>query len=511
MTGMLHGRAQLQTVTIGGQPRRQRARLPARRARRRRRLPARSARSCRSSRGMMAPGVYDIPKVESRARALVTNTTPTGAYRGAGRPEATAAIERAMDLFAAEIGMDPAEVRRRNFIAAGQVPVHHEGRGRLRHRRVREGARPGARGRRVRRAAGRAGRAPRARRRRAARASACRCTSRSPAAASSREDAAVEVHADGTVTVLTGTSPHGQGHATAWAMLASEHLGIPIEKITVMHGDTDLIPRGIGTMGSRSLQTGGVAVYQAAGELVELAKQRAADLLEASAEDLEVAEGRVARRRAPAPASTSRELAEKERLRVDSDVRQRGADVPVRRARRGRRGRRRVRQGGGRPDHHRRRRGPGAQPAARRGAAPRRHRAGHLAGAARGGRLRRGRQPAHRPRSPTTRSRPRPSCRASRWSAWPTRGVTLAVRGRAGEHGDRAVRVHLDRGVLGERTAAGDLDVHRDADARAAPASPRSRRRGLLGPQLGVPGRPQHLVERLRVLAGVVDGAALGR
>ena len=89
------------------------------------------------------------------------------------------------------------------------------------------------------------------------------------------------MHADGTVTVLTGTSPHGQGHATAWAMLASEHLGIPIEKITVKHGDTDLIPRGGGTMGSRSLQTGGVAVYQAAGELVELAKQRAADLLEA--------------------------------------------------------------------------------------------------------------------------------------------------------------------------------------------------------------------------------------
>ena len=102
------------------------------------------------------------------------------------------------------------------------------------------------------------------------------------------EDASVEVHPDGTVTVLTGTSPHGQGHATAWAMLASEHLGVPIEMITVRHGDTDLVPRGAGTMGSRSLQTGGVAVDQAAAELVELAKQRAADVLEAAVDDLEV-------------------------------------------------------------------------------------------------------------------------------------------------------------------------------------------------------------------------------
>jgi carbon-monoxide dehydrogenase large subunit len=131
------------------------------------------------------------------------------------------------------------------------------------------------------------------------------------------EDASVEVHEDGTVTVLTGTSPHGQGHATAWAMLASEHLGIPVEKITVRHGDTDLVPRGSGTMGSRSLQTGGVAVYKAAGELVELAKQRAADLLEASVDDLEVAEGRVVVRGTDTGVTLA-ELAAREQLRVDS-------------------------------------------------------------------------------------------------------------------------------------------------------------------------------------------------
>jgi carbon-monoxide dehydrogenase large subunit len=103
-----------------------------------------------------------------------------------------------------------------------------------------------------------------------------------------KEAAEVEVHADGTVTVLTGTSPHGQGHATAWAMIVSDQLGIPIEKITVLHGDTDLIPAGGGTLGSRSLQQGGVAVHQASIELVELAKQRAADLLEANPDDMVV-------------------------------------------------------------------------------------------------------------------------------------------------------------------------------------------------------------------------------
>jgi carbon-monoxide dehydrogenase large subunit len=131
------------------------------------------------------------------------------------------------------------------------------------------------------------------------------------------EDAAVEVHPDGTVTVLTGTSPHGQGHATAWAMLASEHLGIGVEKITVKHGDTDLIPRGAGTMGSRSLQTGGVAVYQAAGELADLAKQRAAELLEASVEDLEVADGRVGVRGTDRGVTLA-QLAEQEPLKVET-------------------------------------------------------------------------------------------------------------------------------------------------------------------------------------------------
>ncbi len=107
-------------------------------------------------------------------------------------------------------------------------------------------------------------------------------------AAPPQENATVEVHPDGTATILTGTSPHGQGHATVWAMLASEELGIPVDKITVKWGDTDLIPEGGGTGGSRSLQQGGAAVRQAGLELIDVARLRAAAQLEASAADLVV-------------------------------------------------------------------------------------------------------------------------------------------------------------------------------------------------------------------------------
>jgi carbon-monoxide dehydrogenase large subunit len=266
---------------------------------------------------MMAPGVYDIEKVESRARVLVTNTTSTAAYRGAGRPEATAAIERAMDLFAAEIGMDAAEVRRRNLLAPEAFPL------------VTKGGAPYDSGEyekaldAVMEAAGYADlRAEQAARRERGDAAqlgiGVSVFVEITGGGAFSEDAAVEVHPDGSVTVLTGTSPHGQGHATAWAMLASEHLEIPIEKITVKHGDTDLVPRGSGTMGSRSLQTGGIAVYKAAGELVELAKQRAADVLEASVDDLVIARGTVVVKGTDSGVTLG-ELAAREPLRVDSN------------------------------------------------------------------------------------------------------------------------------------------------------------------------------------------------
>ncbi len=316
MTGMVQGRAQLQTITIGGN---RDGKVLAYRldvlqdAGAYPRLGAILPLFTR----MMAPGVYDIEKVESRARVLVTNTTSTAAYRGAGRPEATAAIERAMDLFAAEIGMDAAEVRRRNLLSPDAFPL------------VTKGGAPYDSGEyekaldAVLEAAGYAElRAEQAARRErgdvAALGIGVSVFVEITGGAAFSEDAAVEVHPDGTVTVLTGTSPHGQGHATAWAMLASEHLDIPIEKITVRHGDTDLVPRGSGTMGSRSLQTGGIAVYKAAGELAELAKQRAADVLEASVEDLVIAHGTVVVKGTDSAVSLG-DLAAREPLRVDSN------------------------------------------------------------------------------------------------------------------------------------------------------------------------------------------------
>ncbi|MGI5126144.1 xanthine dehydrogenase family protein molybdopterin-binding subunit [Pseudonocardia sp. CA-107938] len=315
MTGMLQGRAQLQTITIGGN--RDGDVLAYR-------LDILADVGAYPRIGaflpfftrQMAPGVYDIPRVESRARMVVTTTTSIGAYRGAGRPEATAAIERAMDLFAAEIGMDPAQVRRRNVVAPDKFPFTNKGGATY------DSGEYAAAIDRVLEAADYTGlRAEQAARRERGDAVALGIGVSAyveiTGGGDYSEHASVEVHPDGTVTVLTGTSPHGQGHATAWAMLASEHLGIPVEKITVLHGDTDLIPKGSGTMGSRSLQTGGIAVHKAAGELAELARTRAADVLEANVDDLEVVDGAV-RVRGTTTAITLAALAEREPLQVQT-------------------------------------------------------------------------------------------------------------------------------------------------------------------------------------------------
>jgi aerobic carbon-monoxide dehydrogenase large subunit len=235
---------------------------------------------------LMAGGVYDLPRVETAFRSVVTNTTPIAAYRGAGRPEATAAIERAMDLFAAEIGMDAAEVRRRNFITPEKFPFttktgatydtgeyakaldtvleaagYEELRAEQRRRRERDD--PIQLGIGV--------------------SAYVEITGGGP---EEGETARVSVHGDGTVTVWTGSSPHGQGHATAWAMLVQDELGIPMDRITVRHGDTDVLTKGVGTFGSRSLQLGGTAVHNAAVEVKELARELAAEEMEADPADL---------------------------------------------------------------------------------------------------------------------------------------------------------------------------------------------------------------------------------
>jgi len=240
---------------------------------------------------LMAPGVYDIPVLETSFASVVTNTTPVGAYRGAGRPEATAAIERAIDLFAAEIGKDPAEVRRVNLLPPFTEP-HETPAGAT----YDSGDYAAALDRVLEAAAYRDLRAEQARRRADGDARQLgiglsvyvEITGGGAEAGGPQENATVEIHPDGSATILTGTSPHGQGHPTVWAMLASEELGIPVERITVRWGDTDLVPKGGGTGGSRSLQLGGAAVRQAATELLELARQRAAEQLEVDPADLTV-------------------------------------------------------------------------------------------------------------------------------------------------------------------------------------------------------------------------------
>jgi carbon-monoxide dehydrogenase large subunit len=234
----------------------------------------------------MSSGVYAIPNIEVRTTSVVTNTTPIVAYRGAGRPEATAAIERAMDMFAAEIGMDAAEVRRVNLIPKFLEP-HTTAIGQTYDVGDFEGALDKA----LAAADYKALRADQAARRASGSVKQLgigvsvyvEITGGVPPMG---DDAKIEVLDDGRAVVYTGTSPHGQGHATAFAMITSEQTGIPMDRIELVWGDTDLVPTGGGTMGSRSLQQGGAAVNKAAIELVEQASKIAARLLEADEADI---------------------------------------------------------------------------------------------------------------------------------------------------------------------------------------------------------------------------------
>ncbi len=233
----------------------------------------------------MSSGVYAIPKIECRTKSVVTNTTPIVAYRGAGRPEATAAIERAMDMFAAEIGLDAAEVRRKNLIGKFMQP-HTTAIGQEYDVGDYEGALD-----LVLAAANYADlrkeqAARRARGDRNQLGIGVSVYVEITSGGTNHEDARIEVLPDGRAIVYTGTSPHGQGHVTAWSMIASEHTGIAMDKIDVVWGDTDLIPEGLGTYGSRSLQLGGAAVHETAIKLVEQAKAFAASQLEAAESDI---------------------------------------------------------------------------------------------------------------------------------------------------------------------------------------------------------------------------------
>ena len=233
----------------------------------------------------MASGVYDIPNVAVSTNSVTTNTAPVGAYRGAGRPEAALAIERMMDLFAAEIGMDPGELRRRNFIPPEAFPFKTPTGADMDSGEYAKALDA------VMEAADYAGlRAEQERRRSDGSAKllglgwSAYVEISNPMGAP--EFGAMEVRSDGSALVLTGSSNHGQGHHTAFAQIAADVTGIDFDRIEVRHGDTDEVARGGGTGGSRSLQTGGVAVFEAAETVVEQAKQAAAEMLEADPADI---------------------------------------------------------------------------------------------------------------------------------------------------------------------------------------------------------------------------------
>jgi carbon-monoxide dehydrogenase large subunit len=285
LVGMTHGRAQRQVIRIGGT--------------RDGRILAYRLAVVQDGGGyprapylpyltrLMASGAYEIPRVEGRYQFVVTSTTPIAAYRGAGRPEATAAIERAVDMFAAEIGMDPAEVRRRNVVPPGGFPyktptgaTYDTGDYAVALDKVL--AQAGYTGLRAEQAA------------RRQRGDTVQLgiglsvyVEITAGDAGDGESGRIDIHEDGTATVFTGSSPHGQGHATSWAMLVQDELGIPMADITVLHGDTDVIPAGTGTFGSRSLQLGGAAVHKAAGLVKEQARGLAAGLTGASEDEME--------------------------------------------------------------------------------------------------------------------------------------------------------------------------------------------------------------------------------
>jgi len=235
--------------------------------------------------GLMASGVYAIPRIEFESRSVVTSTTPVSAFRGAGRPEAAQAIERAIDTFAAELGMDPAEVRRRNFIPTEAFPYTTAS-----HAVYDSGDYGGALELAL-RSVGYDELRDEQRRRREQAATAqlgigVSCYVEITNGIAESEFGEVEITRDGGAIVRTGSFSHGQGHETTFAMIAAERLGLPVEKVTVHKGDTDEIAKGTGTYGSKSTQIGGTAARLAADDVLEIAKQLVGEYLEASPADI---------------------------------------------------------------------------------------------------------------------------------------------------------------------------------------------------------------------------------
>ncbi|MCG8418550.1 MAG: xanthine dehydrogenase family protein molybdopterin-binding subunit [Proteobacteria bacterium] len=249
--------------------------------------------------GTLLAGCYTTPAVYVEVRAVFTNTAPVDAYRGAGRPEAAFLLERVVDVAAREMGIDPVEIRRKNFIPEDafpyQTPVALEYDSGNYHATLDlaleksdyagfETRRDAARQRGKLRGIGVS-----------TYVEACGIAPSSVAGALGAraglyESAQVRVHPTGSVTVYTGSHSHGQGHETTFAQLVHESLGVPVDQVEVVHGDTSKVAFGMGTYGSRSLAVGGVALHNALQKVIAKGKKIAAHMLEASDADIEFAE-----------------------------------------------------------------------------------------------------------------------------------------------------------------------------------------------------------------------------
>ena len=239
--------------------------------------------------GLMLGGVYKMPNVVCRVWGVFTNTTPVDAYRGAGRPEATFLLERMVSRFAQEIGRDPIAVRRKNMLAS-----HKNGRAVTTGVMYDSGDYKGNLNKALEIFDYRAFRSEQRAARRAGKllgvgiSTYIEITGAAPSAVASSlgaqaglwESSNVRVHPTGKITVYTGSSPHGQGHETTLAQLVSSELGVPMEDVEVLHGDTDQGPFGVGTFGSRSLSVGGAALFNSLGKIKAKAHTLAAHLLE---------------------------------------------------------------------------------------------------------------------------------------------------------------------------------------------------------------------------------------
>ena len=258
--------------------------------------------------GLMLSGCYKIPAISIEVTAAFTNKISTDAYRGAGRPEATYVIERLMDRVAQELKIDPVKVRQKNFPQPNEFPfktatglAYDSGNYQLAlnkalrlagyERLRREQKRLRSRGRYL----------------GIGLSTYVEICAMGPGF---WEYGKVEVEPTGKVKVLSGASPHGQGQKTSFSQIVADQLGVAMDDITVIHGDTAVVPKGIGTFGSRATAVGGIAVYQAAEKVREKAREIASHLLEADAEDLVFADGRISVKGAPRKALTIPQIAQ---------------------------------------------------------------------------------------------------------------------------------------------------------------------------------------------------------